>query len=185
MSLEVYESLDDNGVQRGPLLDEFIATTHYEPFNKVGTYWTERHPAANRGYPYVGKSLIPRGSDEREMAAPPPNGVLDLQLHPPQRDHLIVTVFIVPVDGPYVVYDLAARRLSDGGATAVYTISNAGGSIISSIQVGHDRTWVRDPKLYALGPLHAGDRIYFGVGRDGDYAYDATEVSFAVALVNP
>jgi hypothetical protein len=183
--LEVYESLDDNNVRGGPLLDEFIVTPHYEPFNKVDHYWTVRHPIANRGYPYVGKSMIPRGGDEGELGAPQPAGVFDLQMHPPQRDHLIVTTFIVPLAGPYVVYDLAARRVSQSGETAIYTVWNTAMSIVSSIQVGHDRAWTRDPQLYPLGSLRAGDRIYFAVGRDGDYAYDATEISFSVSLVGP
>jgi hypothetical protein len=183
--LEVFESQDDNGVKRGPVLDEFFVTPHYEAFNKVNRYWTTRHPSANRGYPYVGKSTIPRGADEREAAAPPPSGVLDVQMHPPQSDHLIVTSFVAPVDGPYVVYDLAARRVATQGGTAVYSVLTAKGTVVSSIQVGNGLAWARDPELYPLGLLRAGDHIYFGVGRDGDYSYDATEVSFSVALVNP
>jgi hypothetical protein len=184
-ALEVFESQDDNGVKRGPVLDEYFVTPHYEAFNKMNHYWTTRHPTANRGYPYVGKSTIPRGGDERETAAPPPSGVLDLQMHPPNSDHLIVTAFVVPVDGPYVVYDLAARRVSPQGGTVVYSVLNGKGTVVSSIQAGNDRAWARDPGLYPLGSLRSGDRIYFGVGRDGDYFYDATEVSFSVALVNP
>ncbi len=181
--LELYESADNNGVQPGGRLDEFIAAAHFEAFNNAERYWTVRRPTANRGYPYAGKSTIGRGADAGEANAAPPLGVRDLQLHPPQSDHLMVAAFVVPITGDYGLSDLAARRVSSSGGTVRYIVLAPSRAVVSTLRAGTDRAWVRDPGQYPLGQLRAGDRIYFAVDRDGDYGWDATEISFSVSLL--
>jgi hypothetical protein len=142
-----------------------------------------RRPTANRGYQYAGKSTVGRGEDSGETNAARPFGVRDLQLHPPQSDHLMVAAFVAPMAGDYGVADLAARRVSSSGSTVRYVAIAPSKAVVSTLRAGSDRAWVRDPGQYPLGRLRADDRIYFAVDRDGDYGWDATEIAFSVALL--
>jgi hypothetical protein len=107
--------------------------------------------------------------------------VFDLQLHPPENDHLTVAAFIVPVAGNYSVYDLAVRRVWWEGSLAGYRVFDESKSLLTHIVATTDQDWVTDPSTYNLGTLAAGDRIYFAVDReDANYFWDATEIIWTI-----
>jgi len=149
-------------------------------FNEVGDFWANS-PGAE-AYPYAGKSTVNRGSGSGESNTPEPTDVRDLQLHPPETDHLTVAEFLVPFDGVYSVSDLAARRVYKQGEISTYRVFDDSKNQITSLTASNDRAWVKDENKYELGSLSAGDRIYFSVdkGEDDNYYYDATEIAWKV-----
>jgi hypothetical protein len=186
--LEFYESGDDHGVSPGTPLATFFREPHRDTivqdlFNHVDQYWT--HPLDPRQYPYAGKSTAPRGRDSGERGAPPPLDVLDFQLHPPENKHLVVAAFVAPADGVYRLGDLAARRVDRRGGRARCRVFDAARQPLADLIASKDRAWVREPRSFSLGPLRAGDRIYFAVGNVDKYAWDATEVAWTVTATEP
>ena len=175
-SLEFYESTNNGGVDRGGLFGIFNPGTHPESFNAVGTYWAN---ASGIAYPYAGKSLVARSA--AEVNAPAPLGVMDLQLHPPNNDHLVVAALIAPIDGTYRLKDLGARRVFTSGTTVTYRLFDRNKLLIASLQARNTTSWVTDTNIYWLGPVAAGERIYFTVDRDGNYGWDATEVAWTLS----
>ncbi len=168
------------GLDQG-LFSVFNAAPHEEDFNHVNQFWSNFQ---NGGYPYAGKSTVPRGDDEFETGAPEPLGVMDLQLHPPSNPHLTVAAFTAPVAGVYTVSGLAVRRVFYEGESVTYLVFDSGKNQLASLQAFQDQMWVTDDQSYPAGNLQAGDRIYFAVSNDGDYGWDATEVAFTVTTGN-
>nr|HQH71052.1 hypothetical protein [bacterium] len=168
------------GLDQG-LFSVFNAAPHEEDFNHVNQFWSNFQ---NGGYPYAGKSTVPRGDDEFETGAPEPLGVMDLQLHPPSNPHLTVAAFTAPVAGVYTVSGLAVRRVFYEGESVTYLVFDSGKNQLASLQAFQDQMWVADDQSYPAGNLQAGDRIYFAVSNDGDYGWDATEVAFTVTTGN-
>jgi formylglycine-generating enzyme required for sulfatase activity len=177
--VELYVSADVGGVGRGGLLPVFTQGTHVAEFNHVRGFWS---PRAGAGNPYAGKSTVGRGADAGEAAVPAPAGVSDLTVHPPQSDRLVVVAFVAPAAGKYAVSGLAARRVSHMGTSARYHVHGPRGRRIASIRATRDRRWVVNPRSHDLGKLAAGDRIYFGVDRDGDNRHDATETAWTITM---
>ncbi len=180
--LEFYESTNDNGVNKSSLFGTYTDGTHAESFNHAEHIWGD---TSGDPYPYAAKSTVARGSDSGEGNTPAPSGVFDLQLHAPEEiggnDHLTVAAFIVPVAGDYSVYNLAVRRVDDGGDLAGYRVFDESKSLLTHIVATTDRDWVTDPSTYNLGTLAAGDRIYFAVDReDANYFWDATEIIWTI-----
>ncbi|MBA7715823.1 hypothetical protein ES703_124881 [subsurface metagenome] len=107
--------------------------------------------------------------------------MFDLQLHPPENDHLTVAAFVVPQTGQYSVYDLAVRRVWYEGDLAGYKVFDEDKNLLAYIVATTDQDWVTDPNMYNLGTLQAGDRIYFAVDReDANYFWDATEIIWTI-----
>lgn len=177
--LEFYESTNNNGVNKGSLFNTYTDGSHADGFNHAEHIWA---PASGYdAYPYAAKSTVARGSDSGEANTPSPLGVLDLQLHPPENDHLTVAAFIVPVAGDYSVYDLAVRRVWWEGDLAAYRVFDENKNLLTHIVATTNQDWVTDPNTYNLGTLAAGDRIYFAVDReDTNYFWDATEIIWTI-----
>jgi hypothetical protein len=145
-------------------------------WNKVERIWT----MSPFTYPYVGRSAILRGDDTGETGAPPPTGVKDLQLYPPDGDALVVAAFVAPVAGTYYIDDLAARRVAATGRTSTVTVRAPASQTLATLKPSNDMAWVKDTGRVMAGRLEVGDRIYIAVGRDGDSEGDATEVAFSI-----
>jgi hypothetical protein len=175
-NLEFYESTNDDGVIKGSLFSTFTTGIHPETFNNVKAYWTN----GTAQYPYAGTSTIIRGSDAGEANTPSPAGVLDLQMHPPSNLHLTVGAFIVPAGGTFTASNLAVRRVSSSGASAILKLFNSSKELIATLTATNSRVWVTDDKIYDLGNLAAGDRIYFAIDNADNYNNDATELFFTV-----
>jgi len=112
--------------------------------------------------------------------------VFDLQLHPPNNDHLTVAAFLVPENGNYQISNLAARRVDNNCCQTIrYYLFNALQVQMSNLQASNNQAWVTDPNTYNLGSLTAGQYIYFGVWRDGAWAWDASEISWTVTRTGP
>ena len=182
-TVELYESTNNGGVIKGNLLATFTSGAHPGVFNRVQSYWS---PAGGNTYPYGGKSTVGRGLDAGETNAPAPGAVFDLQLHPPNNDHLVVAAYKVQENGTYDVRNLAVRRV-DGNPnqTVRYRVFNPQSVQIANLQATSNRAWVTDANTYALGQLTAGQYIYFAVARDGTYSWDATEISWTVTKTGP
>jgi hypothetical protein len=177
-TVELYESLNNFGVDKGTLFPVFNAGAHPGAFNHVQGYWAN---ATGGTYPYGGKSTVGRGSDTNETNAPAPSGVFDLQMHPNQNDHLVVAAFKVPENGTYQLSNLATRRVDgNSGQSIVYMVFSPAKVQLSSLRATSNQAWVIDPGTYNLGQLSAGDYVYFGVNRDGLYSWDATEISWKI-----
>jgi hypothetical protein len=177
-NLEFYESTNNDGVNKGSLFGTYTDGSHTEGFNHAEHLWGD---TSGDPYPYAAKSTVARGSDSGEGNTPAPSGVFDLQLHPPENDHLVVAAFIVPVAGDYSVYDLAVRRVWWEGSLAGYRVFDESKSLLTHIVATTDQDWVTDPTTYNLGTLLAGDRIYFAVDReDANYYWDATEIIWTI-----
>ena len=175
-NLDFYESTNDGGADLESLFSTFKPGPHPESFNAVGTYWAN---GTGQVYPYAGKSLSPRSSSEVNVSAP--LGVLDLQLHPQQNDHLVVAAFVTPVGGFYRLTDLGVRRPYFEGGSVTYRVFDKNKSPVASLQAFNDTAWVTSASLHSLGWLAAGDRIYFTVDRDGDYGWDVTEIAWTLS----
>ena len=177
--LELYESQKNGTVDRGPLFTSFNPGNHNETFNKVENFWA--NSSGNYGYPYVGKSTVDRGSDNGEKNPPAPLGVRDLQMHPPNNDHLTVAAFVAPFDGFYCVSGLAVRRVHNEGNTVRYSLFDYNQKLHVRLNASNNRTWVTDEEIYDLGSLSTGDRIYLAVDNGGNgYGWDATEVAWKI-----
>ena len=177
--LEFYESTNDDGVNKVSLFDTYTDGDHAEGFNHAEHIWA--NTSGVDAYPYAAKSTVARGSDSGEANTPPPLGVLDLQLHPPDNDHLTVAAFVVPQAGNYSVYDLAVRRVWYEGGLAGYKVFDEDKNLLTHIVASTDQDWVTDPNTYNLGTLVAGDRIYFAVDReDANFWWDATEITWTI-----
>jgi len=173
--IEFYESANDNGVDMGTLFDVYDEGEHAEGFNAAEHIWAFGWDA----YPYAAKSAI--GRDSSEGNVPTPLGVFDLQLHPPENDHLTVAAFIVPEAGNYSVYDLAVRRVHNEGDLAGYRVFDSNKVLLTHIVASTDRNWVTDPNTYNLGSRQVDDRIYFATDReDANFYWDATEIIWTI-----
>jgi hypothetical protein len=176
--IEFYESANDNGVNMGILFDVYNEGEHGEDFNHAEHVW-----AFDTGwdpYPYAAKSTVGRGSDGGEGNTPTPLGVFDLQLHPPDTEHLTVAAFIVPEAGNYSVYDLAVRRVHNEGGPAGYRVFDSAKNLLTHITASTNQDWVTDPATYNLGALQAGDRIYFATDQEVEFGWDATEIIWTI-----
>jgi hypothetical protein len=180
-TIEFYESANNFGVDRGTLLSLFNASNHPDAFNNVTQYWR----AAAMDYPYAGKSTVNRGSDAGESNTPAPTGVRDLQLHPPSNDHTIVAAFRVPANGTYVISNIGVRRVYNGFDNVRLRVFNAQKTQLVVLNATSNRAWVTTPATFTLLNMVAGQYIYFAVDRNGDFYYDATEVSWRVTRTAP
>jgi hypothetical protein len=177
--LEFYESTDNDGVNKDSLFDTYTDGYHEDGFNHAEHIWA--YTSGVDAYPYAAKSTVARGSDSGEANTPAPSGVFDLQLHPPENDHVTVAAFVVPVAGDYTVYDLGVRRVWWEGSLAGYKVFDQSKSLLTHIVATTDQDWVTDPNTYNLGTLQASDRIYFAVDReDANYFWDATEIIWTI-----
>jgi len=179
--LELYESTNNNGVNKGSLFNTYTDGSHADGFNHAEHIWALA--SGYDAYPYAAKSIVARGSDSGEANTPSPSGVLDFQLHPPENDHLTVAAFVVPQGqaGNYSVYDLAVRRVWYEGDLAGYKVFDEDENLLTHIVASTDQDWVTDSNTYNLGHLQAGDRIYFAVDReDANYYWDATEIIWTI-----
>jgi hypothetical protein len=177
--IELYMSSNAGGVDRENLFHLF-STSHIDRFNHVEDFWS--NIKGKDAYPYAGKSTVDRGSDSGESNTPEPSGVRDLQLHPPDNDHLTVASFMAPFDGNYSISDLAVRRVHNQGSIVTYKVFDASKNQIAILTASNDRAWVKDGKIYEVGFLSASDRIYFAVdrGENDNYYWDATEIAWTV-----
>ena len=176
--IEFYESANNNGVNMGSLFNVYYEGEHVQGFNHAEYIWAFK--TGLDAYPYAAKSTVGRGADSGEGNAPTPLGVFDLQLHPPENDHLTVAAFIVPEAGSYSVYDLAVRRVHNEGILAGYRVFNSNKNLLTHIVASTDRDWVTDSATYNLGSLQAGDRIYFATDREDNFSWDATEIIWTI-----
>lgn len=179
-TIEFYESANNFGVNLGTPLTVFNTGNHPDAFNNLTQYW-----GTAAGYPYAGKSTVTRGSDAGESNTPAPTGVSDLQLHPPSNDHSIVAAFKVPADGTYVISNLGVRRVYTGFNNARLRVFNAQKTQLVVLNATNNRAWVTTPSTFTLTNLVAGQYIYFAVDRNGDFYYDATEISWKVTRTAP
>jgi hypothetical protein len=182
--IELYMSSNDNGVEKEMLFNTFSAG-HFDLFNHVQDIWA--YFSGPDAYPYAGKSKVNRGSDSGESNTPEPSGVRDLQLHPPESEHLTVAAFMAPLDGKYRISDLAVRRVHNQGEIVTYKVFDTLKNQIATLTASNDRAWVIDEKVYNLGFLSAGDRIYFAVdrGENDEYYWDATEIVWTITKLDP
>jgi hypothetical protein len=179
--VELYMSSNAGGVEKENLFSTFL-DQHIDFFNHVEDIWAN---ASGKGaYPYAGKSTVDRGSDSGESNTPLPSGVRDLQLHPPDSDSLVVAAFMVPNSGTYSISDLAVRRVHNQGGIVTYKVFDSSKNQVATLTASNDRAWVTDEKIYDLGFLLAGYRIYFAVdrGESDNYYWDATEIIWTVRL---
>ena len=181
VSLLLYQSASLNNLTLASGFGQFHQNAHPESFNHVVTYWaTSSNPNT---YPYAGMSSVGRGSDSGETNAQPHIGVFDVQLHPPNVDQLTVLAFTAPLAGDYTIADVAARRVDADGSTATLNVyAPCSAPAIDSLQASDDRAWVVAPSAYDIGALPAGAVICFGVDRDGDYGWDAVEISWSISV---
>lgn len=176
--LDLYESANDNGVTAGTTLNTYRATAHPEGFNALSSYWT-RVPGDFGEYPYIGKNNVGRSLAGGETNAPAPQNVFDMQMSPPENEHLIVAAFTIPEDGTYTVSNLATRRVLGWGGTTSFKVFNPSGTELTNIEAS-SQAWNTDSNTYTLNNASAGDKIYFAVDRNGDFVGDATEIAWTV-----
>jgi predicted esterase len=176
-TLEFYQSANDFGVDKGSLLTTYNPGRHPNNKSNAEKYWAF---GTGDTYPYAAESTVGRGGEPGEGNVPQPTGVIDLQMHPPNNNRLMVTAFIAPTSGTYTVSNLGARRTSSIGGTVRYRVFNQSKTQIANIQAFNNQDWSTSTATYSLGNLNAGDRIYFAVDRDGDYTVDCTEVTFTI-----
>lgn len=177
-NIEFYESTNNSGVNKGSLFPVFTAGVHVEAFNNLSAFWSTT--TGEDAYPYAGKSTVNRGSDAGESNAAAPLGVKDLQLHPPSNNHNTVAAFRVPQNGTYVISNIGIRRVYNSGNNTRLRVFNAQRNQLISLNATSNRQWVRTATTYTLSNLTAGQYIYFGVDRNGDYGYDAAEISWSI-----
>ena len=169
-ALQYYESTDNNGVELGELLETYTPGEHPEVFNHLDNYWGE--------YPYVGKSTVAQGADIGENKGRVP-GVLDLQMHPPESEHLIVCSFEAPFSGNYTVTDLGIRRVYNDDSGTELKLFGPDKELITTIS-GTSRSWKYDVKTFQLKNVAKGDMIYFAVDNVDGFTYDAVEISWKI-----
>ena len=185
VSIEFYVSSNDFGVTKGNLLDVYNPGQHWDGFNKVEDFWS--FSSGWGAYPYAGKSRISRGRDSDETNTPEPQGVYDLQFHPPESNKLIVCSFLIPADGYYEISDLAVRRVYNEGDIVRYYILDSSEKLILHLAALNDQKWVSNSVSFSLGPKIAGNRIYFPMGRgeNDNYYWDAAELTWTVKKLDP
>jgi len=176
VNLKFYESVDDDGVDMGELLTPHNSGEHPDSFNHLENYWGE-------DYPYVGKSNVPQGSDTKEHKERVP-GVFDLQLHPPNNEHLVVCSFEAPFSGNYTISDLGIRRVEDENSGTELKLFDTDKNLISKLS-GTSKTWNYDLHTHPLKNLDQGDLIYFAVDNIDGFAYDAVEISWNIRFDGP
>ncbi len=176
VGLQFYESTDNNGVNMDKVLSPHNSGEHPDSFNHVENYWGE-------DYPYVGKSTIPQGSDTDEHKERVP-GVFDLQLHPPNNEHLVVCSFEVPFSGDYTISDIGIRRVYDENSGTELKLFGPDKNLISKLS-GTTKTWNYDLHTHPLKNLDQGDLIYFAVDNVDGFAYDAVEISWNIRFDGP
>lgn len=181
-TVEFYQSTDLNGVTKGSLFNTFTSGNHGNSNSAAASYWAN---STGNVYPFAGKSTVARGSEPGEGNVPQPSGVFDLQLHPPNTDHLTVAAFVVPQNGSYTVSGLGVRRVYHLGGPVRFKVFDQNKNLLADIQATNNQNWVVDNATYTLGNLSAGDRIYFATDRDDNYNYDFTEVTWTVAMAPP
>jgi PKD repeat protein len=141
VKLQLYESVDNDGVDMGELLVPFNSGVHPESFNHVETYWGPE-------YPYIGKSTVGQGSDTDEHNGKTP-GVFDLQMHPPDNKHLIVCSFEILFSGNYTVSILGIRRVYDEGSGTELKLFGPDKTLLSKLS-GTTRSWNYDDQSYLV-----------------------------------
>ncbi len=169
--IELYESTDDNGVAQSALFSNYSGSNHSEDFNALENYWY-----GSEDYPYIGISNSPRTGDE-----PSPAGVNDLQMHPPENKHLAVCAFTAPVDGSYKISGLGIKRVNSGGGSVALVLKANDAKTVAEV-TATSQSWALDNKMYDLGELKSGDKIYFAVDHVDNFNFDAAEVSWTVNL---
>jgi len=175
-NIQFYESADDDGVDLDELLTPYNPGTHPDAFNHVEKYW-------GNDYPYAGKSNVPQGSDTDEHKERF-SGVFDLQMHPPDNQHLIVCAFEVPFTGNYTISGLGIRRVYNNNSSVELRLYNPDKELIADLP-GNSKTWNYDYHTHFLKSLEKGDVIYFAVSNVDGFAYDATEISWEVRIDGP
>src|SRR5690606_16676512 len=125
-SLIFYESgRDVTQVKRR--LEAFFDEAHPEDFTDVEKYWAP----SQGGLPFVGKSRTGRAPTEPN--APPPIGVSDLTVHPPDGDGYVVVTFEAPARGDYSVAGLGIRRVSQDGGDVELRVYDSEGKALSGV----------------------------------------------------
>jgi hypothetical protein len=176
VDLKFYESAENDGVGMGELLAPHNPGVHPESFNHVENYWGE-------DYPYIGKSTVPQGQDTNEHKGRFP-GVIDLQMHPPENEHLVVCSFEVPFSGNYTISNLGIRRVYDEDSGTELKLFDPDKELISSVS-GTSRSWRYNVHILQLKNLTKGELIYFAVDNVDGFAYDAVEVSWSIRFDGP
>lgn len=178
-TIELYESTNKNGFNKGALFSMFTSGPHQAAANNVAGFWS--NTTGVNAYPYAGKSTVGRGSDAGETNAPTPLGVLDLQLFPPAPERNTIAAFKVPQDGTYVVSKLGVRRVLTAGNNTRLRVYKPNGTQLISLNATNNRLWVTNGSQYfTLTNLVAGQYIYFAVDRNGDSVSDAAEISWRI-----
>lgn len=171
VNLQFYESANDDGVDMDELLTTYNSRKHSDSFNHVENY-------CGNNYPYVGKSTVPQGSDTEEKREQV-SGVFDLQVHPPENDHLIVCTFEAPFSGDYTVSNLGIRRVHDEDSGTELKVFDPDKKLIFTLS-GTTRSWSSHVQAYKLKNIAEGDLIYFAVDNVDGFAYDAVEISWSI-----
>lgn len=176
VDLKFYESVDNDGVDMGELLAPHNPGVHPESFNHVENYWGE-------DYPYIGKSTVSQGQDADEHRGRFP-GVLDLQMHPPENEHMVVCSFEVPFSGDYTISNLGIRRVYNEDSGTELKLFDPDKELISSVS-GTSRSWKYNVHILQLKNLAKGELIYFAVDNVDGFAYDAVEISWSIRFDGP
>lgn len=157
--------------------DTYHIGAHPDAFNSLIGYWDS---LADDNYPYVAKSSEARGNGAGETNVPAPagTGVFDLQMHPPDTDDLTVAAFVVPAAGDYTVSGIGIRIVSpssEGTSLHVFGPDGVRRRVLSST-MGNQTAWNLGENVTFTG-LQTGDKIYLGIDSEGNFAYDATEIT--------
>lgn len=163
---------------KGEPLTNYNSQSHPDGFNDLQQYWSN-----SGGYPYVGKSAVGRSLGKGEAGFCSPKSALDLQMHPPKDGCSMIGAFVVPAAGVYHLYHVGLRRVTQQGGSVTLKVIDQEGHVITSIQ-SNTSAWMLEQKVFDLGSLALGRKIFFSVESDDGFDYDAAEVSFSLTL-NP
>jgi poly(3-hydroxybutyrate) depolymerase/methionine-rich copper-binding protein CopC len=179
-TVEFYQSTENTKVTRGTLFPVFNPGDHPNSNSATTSYWAN---VTGNAFPYAGKSKVPRGNQHND---PSPTGVFDLEMHPPNSDKLTVAAFIVPAAGNYSISNVAVRRIyyTTSGTSTLRVFDNHAVEIFS-ITGNNSLNWISNTTTYDLGSLNTGERIYFGIDRDANYASDFTEIAWTITMTPP
>lgn len=173
--VKFYIPENDCSVLSGKPLKIYEEKSHPESFNNLHKYWYSDH-----GYPYVGFSSVPRGSDKSEKGHQKPLGMYDLQMHPPAKGcDMVASSFEVPKTGEYQIRNFGVRKVSAQGKKAQVRIHNQSGTIIHSIDL-QSTEWIFTKDPVNMGSLTKGEKFYFSVHSKDDYEWDAVEISWSI-----
>lgn len=179
-SIEFYESTNIGGIDKGTLFTQYTAGNHAEAHQKVNKFYSF---TAGGGHPYAGLSTVGRGSDTGETNAPSPLGVMDLMLHPPDNERLLVAEFSAPKTGTYTVSNLGARRVDPmTGQTAAFQVYNNAKTLLEAL-TATTNAWNLSSQSYTV-TLNQNDKLYFALNAQGRNWWDAIEVIWRVRLQN-